>query len=164
MNKTNHSHFIVLLTWYQSDKIIFFSCFFTMSGDNTDTAIPPSSFPQSSNPIKQDPHAIRHSNSPSIVLVAPLLTGNNYESWSRAVKMALCAKSKLGFVDGSLPIPNKQNDISNWERCNDLVGSWIPNSVSHDFVQVSCMLKLQHKFGLISRIVFPNQMLLKSIN
>ena len=46
--------------------------------------------------------------------------------------MALRAKRKLGFVDGSLPIPKEQNDISNWERCNDLVGSWILNSVSHE--------------------------------
>ena len=40
--------------------------------------------------------------------------------------MALRSKRKLGFVDGSLPIPKEQNDISNWERCNDLV------SVSHE--------------------------------
>lgn len=44
--------------------------------------------------------------------------------------MALRAKSKLAFVDGSLPIPKEQNDIPNWERCNDLVSSWILNSVS----------------------------------
>ncbi|XP_031275302.1 uncharacterized protein LOC116133755 [Pistacia vera] len=44
--------------------------------------------------------------------------------------MALLAKSKLGFVDGSLPVPQEKDDISNWERCNDLVGSWILNSVS----------------------------------
>ena len=46
--------------------------------------------------------------------------------------MALRAKSKLGFVDGSLPIPHENDDISNWERCNDLVGSWILNSISHE--------------------------------
>ena len=44
--------------------------------------------------------------------------------------MELHAKRKLGFVDGSLPIPKEQNDISNWERCNDVVDSWILNSVS----------------------------------
>ena len=101
-----------------------------MFDDNTDTASPPSSFPQLSNPIKQDPYAIHHSNSPPTVLVTPLLTGDNYGSWSRVVRMALRAKSKLGIVDGSLPIPKEQNDISNWERCNDLVGSCILNSVS----------------------------------
>ena len=101
-----------------------------MSDDNTNIAIPPSSFPQSSNPIKQDPYAIHHADSPPTVLVTPLLTGDNYGSWSCAVRMALRAKSKLGFVDGSLLIPKEQNDISNWERCNDLVGNCILNSVS----------------------------------
>ena len=46
------------------------------------------------------------------------------------VTMALRAKSKLDFVDGSLPIPKEKDDFSNWERCNFLVGSWILNFVS----------------------------------
>ncbi|KAL5854728.1 hypothetical protein ACOSQ3_004595 [Xanthoceras sorbifolium] len=101
-----------------------------MSNETTTHIIPPSSSPQSSNPIKPDPYAIHHLDSPSIVLVTPLLTGDNYGSWSHIVTIALRAKSKLGFVDGSFPIPKEQDDISNWERCNDLVGSWILNSVS----------------------------------
>lgn len=81
---------------------------------------------------KTDPFLIHHSDSPSSTLVTPLLSGDNYGSWSRAITMALRAKSKLGFVDGSITIPSDENDISNWERCNDLVGSWILNSVSPD--------------------------------
>ncbi|KAF7140846.1 hypothetical protein RHSIM_Rhsim06G0180600 [Rhododendron simsii] len=52
--------------------------------------------PQGSN----DPFLIHHSDSPSIVLVTPLL-------------FAYCCI-----------------ELSQWERCNDLVGSWILNSVS----------------------------------
>src|SRR4051812_37073799 len=73
---------------------------------------------------------MHHSDNPSVMLVTPLLSGDNYGSWSRAVTMALRAKSKLGFVDGSLPRPTNQSIVPNWERCNDLVGSWILNSVS----------------------------------
>lgn len=74
---------------------------------------------------------IHHSDIPSTtVRVIPLLTGDNYGSWSRAVTMALRAKNKLGFVDGSLPTPKKKDEIPNWQRCNDLVASWILNSVS----------------------------------
>lgn len=80
-----------------------------------------------SNP---DPCVIHHSDNPSTVLVTPLLTGDNYGSWSRAVTMALRAKNKFGFVDGSLSIPKKKEDILTWQRCNDLVASWILNSVS----------------------------------
>ncbi|KAL5823137.1 hypothetical protein ACOSQ3_021087 [Xanthoceras sorbifolium] len=81
--------------------------FFTMSATN----ITPSSSP----PIKTDPNVIHYSTSPSTVLVTPLLTRDNYVSWSRAVTMALHAKSKLDFVDGSLPIPKEKDNISNWE-------------------------------------------------
>ena len=44
--------------------------------------------------------------------------------------MALRAKNKLGFVDGLITKTTEEANISNWERCNDLVGSWILNSVS----------------------------------
>ena len=43
--------------------------------------------------------------------------------------MALLAKSKLRFVDGCLPIPEDENGIPNWKRCNDFVEIWILNSV-----------------------------------
>ena len=98
---------------------------FTMSDENIS-----SNTPSSTILLKIDPYTIYHSDSPSTVLVTPLLTGDNYGSWSRAVTMALRAKNKLGFVDGSFPIPKEKDDIPHWERCNDLVGSWILNSVS----------------------------------
>ena len=44
--------------------------------------------------------------------------------------MALHAKNKLGFVDGTLIKPTSSNDLSQWERCNDLICSWILNSVT----------------------------------
>ena len=83
----------------------------------------PSSSPQSSIPIKIDPYVIHHLDSSSTILVTSLLTGDNYGPWSRVMTMALRTKSKLGFVDESLPIPHEKDDIFNWERCNDLFGS-----------------------------------------
>jgi len=44
--------------------------------------------------------------------------------------MALRAKNKFGFIDGSKTIPKKKEDILTWQRCTDLVASWILNSVS----------------------------------
>jgi hypothetical protein len=77
-----------------------------------------------------DPLAIHHSDNPATVLVTPLLTVDNYGSWSRAVTMALRAKNKFGFVDGTLTSPKNKDDIPKWQRCNDMVASWILNSVS----------------------------------
>ncbi|CAJ2657314.1 unnamed protein product [Trifolium pratense] len=85
---------------------------------------------QSATTSNTDPCVIHHSDNPATVLVTPLLTVDNYGSWSRAVTMALRAKNKFGFVDGTLTCPKKADDISKWRRCNDMVASWILNSVS----------------------------------
>ena len=45
---------------------------------------------------------------------------------------ALSAKNKLGFVNGTILKPNDESDpiFSDWQRCNDLVLSWINNCLS----------------------------------
>ncbi|KAF5193415.1 Copia-like polyprotein/retrotransposon [Thalictrum thalictroides] len=46
------------------------------------------------------------------------------------MKMALNAKNKFGFVDGSVTKPASDLvEIQAWERCNDMVLSWILNSI-----------------------------------
>ncbi|GMI72154.1 hypothetical protein HRI_000884700 [Hibiscus trionum] len=48
--------------------------------------------------------------------------------------MALSAKNKIGFIDGSISAPaiTQVATYSAWKRANDLVNSWILNSVSKD--------------------------------
>jgi hypothetical protein len=48
--------------------------------------------------------------------------------------MALIAKNKLAFVDGSLPQPSVNAGIEYhaWIRCNNMILSWILNSVSKE--------------------------------
>ncbi|KAF7116042.1 hypothetical protein RHSIM_RhsimUnG0039800 [Rhododendron simsii] len=67
-------------------------------------------------------------------MVSPPLNGDNYGSWLCAITMALRAKNKVGFVDGSIEKlgEDKEKEVSRWERCNDLVASWILNSVSDE--------------------------------
>ncbi|KAL6348085.1 hypothetical protein AAG906_039240 [Vitis piasezkii] len=45
-----------------------------------------------------------------VVLVSHHLTGSNYNTWSRAMIVALIAKNKIGFIDGSIPRPTT-NDL-----------------------------------------------------
>lgn len=42
---------------------------------------------------------------------------------------ALSAKGKLGYIDGTIKRPTNASDLAHWTRCDDLVGSWISNSV-----------------------------------
>ena len=78
------------------------------------------------------PFFLHHGESPGVILVVQPLTEDNYPNWARAMRMALDAKSKLGFVDGSIiasmavtPLEKKA-----WLKCNSMISSWILNSVS----------------------------------
>ncbi|KAL5713994.1 hypothetical protein ACHQM5_016016 [Ranunculus cassubicifolius] len=87
---------------------------------------------------KVDPYFIHPSDSPAIVFYQPLLQGDDYQSWLRGISKALNAKGKLGFVDGSLPPPTDPLEFSCWKRCDDLVCSWILNSVIPE-IRSSCL-------------------------
>ncbi|MCI95667.1 receptor-like serine/threonine kinase, partial [Trifolium medium] len=52
---------------------------------------------------QQNPFFIHHSDHLGLVLVSHLLTEENYPSWHHAMTIALRAKNKFGFVDGSIP-------------------------------------------------------------
>ena len=79
------------------------------------------------------PYFLHNSDHPSIVLVSHHLTGANYNTWSRAMVMALTAKNKISFIDGSIPCPESDDFLfGTWIRCNNMVISWILNSVHKD--------------------------------
>ncbi|KAL5832253.1 hypothetical protein ACOSQ4_017607 [Xanthoceras sorbifolium] len=81
------------------------------------------------------PYFLHHSDNPGTVLVSQPLIGNeNYSTWSHAMLMALSAKNKIAFVDGTLPKPSDKKDSNYipWVRCNDMLLSWLLNSLSKD--------------------------------
>ncbi|CAJ2654029.1 unnamed protein product [Trifolium pratense] len=81
----------------------------------------------------ENPLKLHNSDSPSLILVSKLLEPNNYGQWSRAMQISLSAKNKIGLIDGSIPKPSSTNKtLHAWQRCNDMVLSWILNSVSPD--------------------------------
>ncbi|XXG62454.1 hypothetical protein AAC387_Pa05g0807 [Persea americana] len=87
--------------------------------------------PPSVNETSNSPYYLHHSDNPGTILVSTPLTGDNYPTWKRAMRMALCAKNKMGLVDGPLPKPiSPPADIQAWEHCNFMVLSWILNVLS----------------------------------
>ena len=80
------------------------------------------------------PFFLHHLNSPSLVLVSQQLTSDNYASWSWARTIAISVKNKLVFVDGLISRPNGTDPalLSSWIRNNNIVISWILNSVSKE--------------------------------
>ncbi|GKC89066.1 ribonuclease H-like domain-containing protein, partial [Tanacetum coccineum] len=81
-----------------------------------------------------NPLHLQTNDNSSGALVNVKLTGcENYRVWATAMKIALQARNKIGFVDGtyvkstyvtSVPLSNQ------WERCNDVVMSWLLSSIS----------------------------------
>ncbi|XP_047270485.1 uncharacterized protein LOC124899595 [Capsicum annuum] len=83
---------------------------------------------ETSNPLYMHP-----SDSPGASLVPVPFDGGGYRSWRRSVLRALLAKNKLGFVNGECkkPEPNL-SQFWLWERCDNMVTSWILNSLSKE--------------------------------
>ncbi|KAK5776488.1 hypothetical protein PVK06_044447 [Gossypium arboreum] len=91
----------------------------------------------SPSPMPIDPSHplyLHPSNTLGTLLVSHQLTRvENYNIWSRSLRIALLAKNKVGFIDGSYLFEDTIKVLQpQWERCNALVLSWILNSVSQE--------------------------------
>jgi len=114
------------------------------TGSNTDPNLNPSS-----------PYYIHPSEGPNSFNITHVLTGPNYASWSRAIRMALISKNKMGFLTGAIIEPPYSDPLhTTWERCNTLIMSWLLNSLSPPIVKVSFFSRVQPPYGMISEIVF----------
>lgn len=95
-----------------------------------------SSDPPTSEMSKSDifnPYFTHHSDHLGLVLVSKPLNGDNYAGWKRAMTLALNSKNKLGFVNGTIKAPLEETDpegYATWSHCNDMVHSWIINTVN----------------------------------
>ena len=80
------------------------------------------------------PYFLTSSDNPGVSLVVERLTEENYNTWSRAVLISLDAKTKIGFVDGSIPKPQSPDHpcYTAWCKCNSTVLAWLFNSISKD--------------------------------
>ncbi|KAG8633622.1 hypothetical protein MANES_18G122701v8 [Manihot esculenta] len=80
-----------------------------------------------------DPYQIHSSEAPGFRLVSVPLKGPNYIYWSRAVQIALRAKKKLGFVNGTIKAPEPDSDdYEKWATADSMVVSWLLNAMSKD--------------------------------
>ncbi|KAL0308590.1 UNVERIFIED_CONTAM: hypothetical protein Sradi_5801300 [Sesamum radiatum] len=73
---------------------------------------------------------------PGMSLVSVPLDGSNYLLWSQSVRLALGAKQKVGFIDGTCakPAENKE-ELEQWQRVDCMILSWLLNSISKDIAE-----------------------------
>lgn len=109
-----------------------------MSYANAVTSTPSSATAPNRSPLTpslQDPNSnplfIHNADHAGITLVSDKLIGiGNFNTWRRSMMMALGARNKVVFVDGSFPELEKSHpDYSSWFRCNSIVCTWIVNAV-----------------------------------
>ncbi|MFS7899421.1 putative retrotransposon Copia-like protein [Helianthus anomalus] len=81
-----------------------------------------------------DPLYLHPSDSSTLTIVSIKLKGTeNYPVWSNAMRLALEAKNKYGFIDGKCKKPKDDQVLANqWERCNSVVITWLLNSISEE--------------------------------
>nr|XP_017256623.1 PREDICTED: uncharacterized protein LOC108226191 [Daucus carota subsp. sativus] len=82
---------------------------------------------------------IHPSDSASLQLASVKFNGTGFTSWKRSMILSLSHKNKIGFVDGSIPKPDATSpDFKPWERCNNLVCSWLLFNLDEEIAQ-SCL-------------------------
>ncbi|XP_072054266.1 uncharacterized protein [Arachis hypogaea] len=90
-----------------------------------------------------------------ISIVTVTLNTQNYNFWSRVMRLALKSKNKLGFIDGTIQKPNKDDPtFIAWDKCNTYVVAWINLSLSTEIAQsiawneiaVDLWVDLKHKY------------------
>ncbi|XP_056843250.1 uncharacterized protein LOC130495766 [Raphanus sativus] len=112
----------------------------TFPANPTVTSIPMATFPipglfstESFNfdGIQYSPYYLTNGDNPGASIISETLDGMNYNTWILSITIALDAKNKLSFVDGSLPRPPETHPhYKIWSRCNSMVKSWLLNSVT----------------------------------
>ncbi|XP_075645836.1 uncharacterized protein LOC142617011 [Castanea sativa] len=107
----------------------------TTTTNSANGSVPENPSSSSQESPMDDPLFLHHVESPSLVLVTqPLIDGENYSAWARAVRKALLTKNKLGFIDGTLtlssPLISSPSFVHAWIRCDNMVGTWLTNSIS----------------------------------
>ncbi|KAJ8748808.1 hypothetical protein K2173_011365 [Erythroxylum novogranatense] len=92
-----------------------------------------SSMEESSENTDLEKYSITNTENPGAIIITTLFNGNNYLTWSKSMMIALCAKDKLSFIDGTCTQPMEdRNLLTRWRRADSMVKSWILNSMTKE--------------------------------
>ncbi|XP_021747960.1 uncharacterized protein LOC110713828 [Chenopodium quinoa] len=69
------------------------------------------------------------SDGPGNVITPIQLKGDNYDEWARAVRTALKAKRKFGFIDGTVVKPTESEKLEDWVVVQSMLVSWLSNTL-----------------------------------
>ncbi|KAF3668780.1 hypothetical protein FXO37_09339 [Capsicum annuum] len=73
---------------------------------------------------------------PGISLVTVPFFGTGFGGWNQNIVVSVIARNKIRFVDGSCPrLADGNPHLRQWDRCNNMVISWLTNSLSPDMAE-----------------------------
>lgn len=79
------------------------------------------------------PFYLSPSDNSTTVVIKPPLDGKNFRNWERMFLLQLSVRNKIGFVDGTLLMPETEDPMYlPWIRCNNMVLTWMIYSVGND--------------------------------
>ncbi|XP_060210350.1 uncharacterized protein LOC132637249 [Lycium barbarum] len=79
------------------------------------------------------PYHLHPSDSPRMNLINVVFDGKGFPRWRRSVLIALSAKKKLGFINGTFKEPDVElREYLEWYCCKNMVTAWLLNSLSKD--------------------------------
>lgn len=127
------SFLFTFLIWYQQLHLNFMARNSHASTNtpqsSTNTNVGGNTSDPTQNP--SSPYYVHPNESPSITMVHSPLTGPNYHIWARSMRRAIISENKFGFLAGAISAPGSFHPLyPAWERCNNLIHSWLMHSVS----------------------------------
>ncbi|XP_071920702.1 uncharacterized protein [Coffea arabica] len=76
------------------------------------------------------PYTLYANDNPGNIVTQVQLKEDNYDEWARAIRTALRAKKKFGFIDGTIVQPDEDSDeLEDWWTVNSMLISWMMNTI-----------------------------------
>ncbi|XP_019264486.1 PREDICTED: uncharacterized protein LOC109242109 [Nicotiana attenuata] len=87
-------------------------------------------------PDPSSPLFLLSSDVPGVSLVSNPFSGTGFGGWRRNMIVSLSARNNIGFIDGTvLKPPENSPQFRQWDRCNNMVISWLTNSLTPDIAE-----------------------------
>ncbi|XP_060200605.1 uncharacterized protein LOC132628866 [Lycium barbarum] len=125
-------------------------------GSTLDTVNDPTRNPKSLSFDPSHPYHLTSSDAPGTNLINTTFDGRGVPGRRRSILIALSAKKKLGFINGSCKSPDMDSpEFLQWSCYNDMVTAWLLNSLSKEIADSVMYLtsakeiwdSLQQRFG-----------------
>ncbi|KAJ9548782.1 LOW QUALITY PROTEIN: hypothetical protein OSB04_021325 [Centaurea solstitialis] len=75
------------------------------------------------------PYFLGSQDNPGNTITNVVFRGDNYEEWSRSIRLSLRARRKFGFIDGSISKPTSQEKLEDWYCVQSMLVQWIMHTI-----------------------------------